>query len=73
MTTTLPTPRRPAATVAPTSLHGLLRTLRRLTHHHHDPLLRYALPGTLAALLPLLWFRPTHPILTPSTPGGAAQ
>ncbi|GLW52066.1 hypothetical protein [Kitasatospora phosalacinea] len=65
MTTTVPTPRRPAATVAPTSLHGLLRTLT-----HRDPLIRYALPGALAALLPLLWFRPTHPTLTP---GGAPQ
>ncbi|MFB7946234.1 glycosyltransferase [Kitasatospora phosalacinea] len=64
MTTTVPTPRRPAATVTPTSLHGLLRTLRRLTHQHRDPLLRYALPATLTTLLPLLWFRPGRDFAT---------
>ncbi|MGW4809774.1 glycosyltransferase [Kitasatospora sp. NPDC004272] len=64
MTTTLPTPRRPVVAAAPHSARRLLRTARRLTHHHHDALLRLALPGTLAALLPLLWFRPGRDFAT---------
>ncbi|MGW4809775.1 hypothetical protein [Kitasatospora sp. NPDC004272] len=72
MTTTLPTPRRPVVAAAPHSARRLLRAARRLTHHH-DALLRLALPGVTAALLPLLWFRPTHPIPSSPIPGGAAQ